>query len=216
MLQFLFFSIIFLIFVIILLLILPYHYILSFHYQEKLSYSFSFSVIFVKIIFEGNLNKQSLFFKLFNFKKEMQFNENKVGKFIQNKSSKIIKEKTKKCFNFDFSLINRENLNHIFGFVIRILKILKMNYLKLNLVFSFADPYYNGIFLAYYYTLKELFDYPNFKVRINWEKKIFEVDGSTGGKIIPAKIIFEILKFLFTIKSLKIFWKVYQSNSKGG
>lgn len=230
MLQFLFLFLIFLIFFIILLLALPYHYDLSFNLQDKLNYSFSFSVIFLKLFFEGDIKKQSLFFKIFSYKKEIKLEDNKITSFIENKSKKLIKEKiiqktaekkenqgkSKKKYKFDFSLINRENLNHIFRFIIEMIRILKMDYLKLSLVFSFDDPYYNGIFLAYYYTLKELFDYPDLKAEINWQEVVFEAKGSTGGKIIPLKIIWQLLKFIFSIKSLKIFWQLYQSNSKKG
>lgn len=231
-LQFLFLFLIFLIFSIILLLALPYHYDLSFNLQDRLNYSFSFSVIFLKLIFEGDIKKQSLFLKTFSYKKEIKLEDNKITSFIENKSKKLIKEKIeqktsekkesqgkskkKSNFKFDFSLINRENLNHIFSFVVEMIRILKIDYLKLNLVFSFDDPYYNGIFLAYYYTLKELFDYPDLKAEINWQEVVFEAEGSTGGKIIPLKIIWQLLQFIFSIKSLKIFWQLYQSNSKKG
>lgn len=241
MLQFLFLFIIFLIFFIILLLVLPYHYALSFNYQKKLNYSFSLSVIFVKVIFKGDKKNHSIFLEIFNLKKEFKMDDNnKVtnfiedkSKFIKNKSKKAIKEKIKQKteaakkekphkskkkskFKFDFSLINRENINHIFKFILEMINILKMDYLKLSFVFSFADPYYNGIFLAYYYTFKELFDYPDIKAKINWQEVVFEAEGSTGGKIIPLKIIWQLLKFIFSIKSLKIFWQLYQSNSKKG
>jgi hypothetical protein len=104
----------------------------------------------------------------------------------------------------------------LFKFILDIIKILKADYLKLNLLFSFEDPYYNGLFLAYYYTFKEVFDYPNIKVEVNWQEVIFEADGSIGGKIRPGEIIYHILKFIFSLKSLKIFWHLYQSNSKKG
>lgn len=154
-----------------------------------------------------------------------------MGKLIKKKSKKIVTEKIEKlssaeikkkepkdksAFNFDFKLINKDNLNHIFSFILQMLKILKMDYLKLYLCFSFDDPYYNGLFLAYYYTIKEFFDYPDLKAEVNWQEVIFEADGSAGGKIIPAQIIFHLFKFIFSIKSIKIFWRLYQLNSKKG
>lgn len=233
-LQFLFLFIIFLIFFISLLLILPYHYALSFEFKERLNYSFSFSVIFLKIFLKGQKTKQSLFIEIFNFKKELNLDDDdKITAFIKNKSKKLIKDKIdkktsaekkekpakseqKSKFKFDFSLINRENLTHIFKFIVEMIKFLKMDYFKLSLVFSFADPYYNGIFLAYYYTFKEIFAYPDIKAQINWQEVVFEAEASAGGKIIPLKIIWQLFKFIFSLKSLKIFWKLYQSNSKKG
>ncbi|RAK09329.1 hypothetical protein C8C77_10631 [Halanaerobium saccharolyticum] len=235
MLQFLFLFLIFVIFFIILLLVFPYHYAFNFEYKKHLKLSFSCSLLFVQLIFSADSERRSLFLKVLNFKKELNLEDNNLAKFIENKSKKVIKEKitnkiaknkkrkqeesrtqSKSNFNFDFRLINKKNLKHIFKFIVKLLKILKMDYLKLDIIFSFADPYYNGIFLAYYYTLKELFDYPDFKVRINWQEVMFEAEGSTGGKIIPLQIIVHFLKFIFSIRSLKIFWQVYKSNSKKG
>lgn len=233
MLQFLLLFIIFVIFFIILLLALPYHYVFNFEYRKHLKFHFRCSLLFVQLIFYADSGGKLLTLKVLNFKKALNLEDNNIAKFIKNKSKKVIKnkianktadnkkrkqEKSKKKskFKFDFSLINKNNLNHIFKFILKLIKILKMDYLKLDLVFSFADPYYNGIFLAYYYTLKELFDYPVFKARINWQEVMLEAEGSAGGKIIPLKIIIYFLKFIFSIRSLKIFWQLYKSNSKKG
>ncbi len=232
-LQFIFFLLIFIIFAIILVTALPYHYALSFDFDKVLKYRLAVSVLFLQLIFKGDLKSQLFFIKIFNFKKEFNLNkENKLTNFIEDKSKKLIKEKIidqnapddqkskkkqkdKSKFNFDFKLLKRENLNHIFKFIVEMIKILKMDYLKLRVLFSLGDPYYNGLFLAYYYTLKELFDYPDLKAEINWQEVVFEAEGSAGGKIVPLQIIYHILKFIFSIKSLKIFWQLYQSNKKG-
>jgi hypothetical protein len=234
-LKLLFLFLIFLIFLIIFLITLPYHYAFSFKFQEKLIYNFSVSLIFLKITFKADLKKQSLFLEIFNFKKEFKSDDhNQITKFIGSKSKKIIKDKIqkdktrnktekdkkekfrKKKFKIYFKLINKENLNHIFSFIIDLIKKLKMDYLKLNFVFSFADPYYNGLFLAYYYTFKELVDYPEIKAKISWQEVAFMAEGSAGGKIIPIIIIWQFLKFALSIKSLKIFWQLYQLNYKKG
>lgn len=232
--QILFLLIIFLIFSIILLLVLPYHYVLYLKYDNSLKYrlSFSFSLLFLQLVYKLDTGKNLLFIKIFNFKKQFKINDkNKIAGFIKNKSEKVINKKikqktsaeknvkqakSKNKFEFDYSLINRENLDHIFKFIIKMISFLKMDYLKLYLVFSFDDPYYNGIFLAYYYTFKDLFDFPDLKARINWQEPIFKAEGSTGARIIPIAIIWQLLKFIFSLRSLKIFWKLYQSNSKKG
>ncbi|MFW5979545.1 MAG: hypothetical protein ACOCQZ_02385 [Halanaerobium sp.] len=230
MLQFIFLFIFFLIFSTLLLLILPYTYTLSFNFQQKLEYSLLLKFLIFKFRFTGDQKKQSLFIDVLGFKKEFDLAENKFEKFIADKSSKIIEEKIKQVkskkdkkknkkksrFKFDFKLISRENLEHLFKFILQMLKSLKPDYLKLKVFFSFADPYYNGLFLAYYYTLKELISYPDFEAHISWQEVVIEARGAAGGKIIPAKIIFQILMFLLSIKSLKIFWQLYQSNSKKG
>lgn len=232
-LQFIFLFFIFIILCILLLLVLPYHYDLYFNYDSSLIYRFSFSLFCLHFIFEGDSDGQLYLIKFLNYQKRLITNNNTITGYIKDKSEKAIekkikqdnetakkeksdRQKKKSNFKFDFGLINRENLNHIFKFVVKMVKILKMDYLKLYLVFSFSDPYYNGIFLAYYYTFKELFDYPDLKVKINWQEVVFEAEASTGGKIIPLNIIWQLLKFIFSIKSLRIFWKLYQLNYKKG
>ena len=231
MLQLLFLLLIFLIFFLLLLLVIPYYYSFSFKYQQDFSCSINLSLIFLKLHFSWQGEDQSFVIEIFGFQKNLQLRETKVGSLIEEKSKKVInkkinelgskskkKEKSKKksAFNFDFKLINKENLNHIFRFIVELFKILKMDYLKLYIYFSFADPYYNGLFLAFYYTIKELFDYPDLKAEISWQEVVFEAEGSTGGKIIPAQIIFHLLKFVFSLKTIKILWRLYQSNSKKG
>ncbi|SIR04509.1 hypothetical protein [Halanaerobium kushneri] len=231
MIQILFLFIIFLIFFLLILLIIPYYYSFSFKYQQKFTYSLSLLLIFIKIKFSSTGKNQILLIEILNFKKRIKLNKNSKRKSTEkqarkfpgskikqavSKNDKVKKPKNKSSLNFDYKLINKENFSHLFKFILDIIKILKADYLKLNLLFSFEDPYYNGLFLAYYYTFKEVFDYPNIKVEVNWQEVIFEADGSIGGKIRPGEIIYHILKFIFSLKSLKIFWRLYQSNSKKG
>lgn len=233
MLQFIFFLLIFIIFAIILVIALPYHYELYFDFNKVLKYRLTISVIFLEMIFKADSESQLFLIKVFNFKKELNLkDDNKALNYIEKKSKNIFKEKikaktepeakkqsekskSKTKFKFNFKIISRENIKHLFKFIIDLLKILKMDYLKLELLFSLDDPYYNGLFLAYYYTLKELFDYPDLKAEINWQEVVFEAEGSAGGKIIPLQIIFHFLKFIISLKTLKIFWQIYQSKKKG-
>jgi len=232
-LQFIFILLIFIIFSIFLVSSLSYHYALYFKFDKNLRYKLAVSVIFLQLIFRADADGHLLLLKIFNFEKELNLNKkNKLINFIEAKSKKEIKKKiinktaaddeqskekskNRSKFSFDFKLINRENINHIFKFIVKMIKILKMDYLILKVAFSLGDPYYNGIFLAYYYSLKEIFDYPDLKAEIKWQEVVFEAEGSAGGKIIPLQIVYHFLKFVFSIKSLKIFWRLYQSNKKG-
>lgn len=234
MLELLFFLLIFIIFFIILTISLPYHYDLYFSFDEVFKYRLSISVLFLQLFLKNNSENQSLFIKVFNLKKEINIsNDNKAVNFIEKKSKKLIRKKIKNKteinndkkvvskkkrskFNFIFKLINQENLNQLFKFILDMIKILKIDYLKMKVVFSLADPYYNGLFLAYYYTFKQIFDYPDLSLEINWQEVVFKAKASAGGKIIPLQIFAHILRFIFSFKSLKIFWQLYQLNFKKG
>lgn len=234
-LQFLVLLLVILIFSIIALLSLSFHYQISFLYDQKLQYSFSGSVLFLTISAEKNAEATLLLLKILSFKKEFKLNNftveaNTVGNFIKNKTTDFIKEKFEKDevveeekikiekkkkkkskFNFPLRLINKENLTHLFKFLVELIRTLRPDYLKLNLLFSFADPYYNGLFLAYYYTFKSLFDYPELKAAINWQEVMFKGNGSLGGSIRPIIIIWQFLVFLFSAKTLRFLWQLYKS-----
>jgi hypothetical protein len=229
-LQFIFLLLIILIFSIFLLIALPYSYAFSFDYEQKLDFSFYFSVLIFKLDFKKIGNQKLLYLEILNFKKKFSLNklieENAVTNFMQQKSKNFIQNKFKKIsgendkeineekkskFSFPFRIISRENLSHIFQFIINLIKKLKPDYLKLDLLFSLADPYYNGLFLAYYYTLKSLLDYPDIKAEINWQEVMFKGKGAIGGKIIPLLIIWQFIAFIFSLKTLKILWQLYKS-----
>lgn len=227
-LQFLFFLLFFLIFFILLITALPYYYKLSLNYDQNIKLQFWLSILFLQVKIDILDEDNEFQIQIFNYQKifktkKISSEENKAAKFIQEKGKKFFenkfnkdnKEKTnedKKKFKFPFHIITRENLNHIFSLLIKIIKELKPDFLKLNLQFSFPDPYYNGLFLAYYYTFKELTNYPDLKAEINWQEVMFKVKTSLGGKIIPLKLFLILLNFIFSGKSFKIFWQIYKSN----
>jgi hypothetical protein len=232
-LQFIFLLLIILIFSIFLFIALPYRYALSFDYDQKLDLSVNFSVLIFKIDFKKIGNQKLLYLEILNFKKKFKLDklieENAVTDFMQQKSKNFIqnkfkkfsgkdkeekiknKDKKKSDFKFPFSLISKENLSHLFQFITNLIKRLKPDHLKLDLLFSLADPYYNGLFLAYYYTFKSLVDYPNIKAEINWQEVMFKGKGAIGGKIIPLLIIWQFIAFVFSLKTLKILWQLYKS-----
>ena len=232
MLQFLFFILIVPIFFILFLTALPYYYSFTLNYDQHLKLQFLISVLFLKVNFYIKEEKKELLLQIFNYKKTFKLNnlapeENKAAKFIQDKGKDFIKSKfennktdenkekketEKSKFKFPFQIIKRENINHIFAFLINLIKELKPDVFKLNLLFSFSDPYLNGIFLAYYYTFKQLTNYPDLKAEINWQEVMFKAESTIGGKIVPLKLVYILLNFIFSIKTLKIFWKIYKSN----
>jgi len=236
-LQLIFLLLIILIFFILAILALPYRYALSFDYDQKLDLNLYFSVLFFRLYLQKKADQKLIYFQILGYKKEFKLSklveENGAAEFIQQKSKKFIikkfkffsaedsseeeeesklkKEKKKGAALFPFRIINRENLSHFFQFIINLLKKLKPNYLKLDLLFSFGDPYYNGLFLAYYYTFKSLLDYPEITAEINWQEVVFKGKGAVGGRIIPLLIFWHFFAFIFSFKTLKILWMLYKS-----
>lgn len=219
--EILFTLLIILVFLILLFLIIPYHYKLAVNYNNKLLLNFSFSFLFLKLKLKVNPRNELLILKIFNFKKKFILADpsisNKSKSFIEKKSQEIIDysleedNQIKKKLKFFLEILNKENISHIFNFFKSLFKELKADIFKVNLLFSFADPYYNGLFLAYYFTFKELTGCKNLKAEIYWEGVIFKAKAHLKGKIIPLKILFICLKFIFSFKTFKILRQYYNS-----
>lgn len=234
MLHFIFFIIIFLILLIILIMIIPYHYFLKLSYKKEMYYQFNLSFLFVDIFLIKNKVQNFLSIKVFNLKKRVNLsllsksNKGKINKSltkvkkvgsekIKNTLSPSEDNKKKKLIKFKRTLkiFNRDNLKHLLNFLIQLFSDLKADKFKLNLLFSAADPYYNGLFLAFYYSAKEILDLKNFKAEICWEEVKLEAELEILGRIILAELFFDFLKFAFSFKTLKIFKEIYQYNKKG-
>lgn len=214
MLQILFLSLIFSILALFLILSLPYHYLLTFDYQQTIKLEFYFSVLFFKINFIIRDNRKEFYLRIFNFKLKLPL-KNYGFKIRAHSKKAAAKIKNNKSVPGFFSLINLfqlKNISHLLKFVKKIVKQLQPKSFKLNLLLSFSDPYYNGLLLAYYYPLKELFGWSEISLEINWQKPCFNADGEVGGRIFPIKIFFILLNFIFSRQSFKIFWLLYKSN----
>ena len=177
-----------------------------------------------------NPQKNYLFIKIFKFKKRInptllaKNNKEKINKSItkvKNAGSKKIKntfgssknnkkESLIKLKN-NLGIINQENLKHILNFLIQLFSKLRADKFKLELLFSTSDPYYNGLFLAFYYSIKEIFNFKNFRAEICWGEIKLETEIEIAGRIILSKLFFELLKFIFSFKTLKILRKIYKN-----
>lgn len=210
MLQLLFFFFIFLIFLIFLFIVLPYHYDFNFNYSQGLNLNCSLSVLFFKINLDISNFKNQFYLQIFNYKKKLSI-KNYSSEIKDHSKLVLYKLKTDKLI---LKLIDKEIIKHFFKFFKNIITEIKPNYFKLNILFSFSDPYYNGLVLAFYSAFKQFSKKSNLKIKINWQKVTFNADGKISGQIIPIKVLFIFLNFIFSLKTFKIFWRIYKSNNK--
>lgn len=214
MLQFLFLILFFLILALFSVLTLPYHYLLTFDYRQNLKLRLSFSVLFFKLNFDIRDYQKELYLKIFNFKIKLPL-KNYSFKIRAHSKAVVEKIKNNKSELDLFTLIDlmkSKNIRIILKFIQKIISHLKPEFFKLNLLLSFSDPYYNGLLLAYYYTLNELLRWQKITMTVNWQRPCFNADGKIGGRIVPIKIFFIFLNFIFSIQSLKILRQLYKSN----
>lgn len=205
-----------LIFLFLILISLSYSFQLKLEYKEKFHYEIVVNNFFLRINRSSNhTGKNKNYIKLFNYQHNIATRDKKKrGKEKQNKNGnnqekKIIK-KIRRVRSY-IKLLNRRNINHLFCFLLKIYRLIKPDDFCLNFFLSFDDPYYNGLLLAFYYSLKGYFpDFP-LKLTLNWQEEVIEGRGEAVGKIIPAVIIYHLLFFLFSTQTLKIIWQLYRN-----
>jgi len=212
-LAFIFWLLIFIILLILLVISLSYHYNFILNYEQNFSTEIYFGNKLINFKYIKKKNKQISYIKFLGYEKEIIKNKksSKKEEIIKKNVEKADKEKKKSKSSFPFKLINKTNIIHVFKFLFKIYKEIKPDSINIDLAIAFSDPYYNGLILANYYSLKGV--YPKFPVSITtyWDREVIEGRGEIKGKIKPIVILFLIFSFVFSFNTLKMFWQ-YRKN----
>ncbi len=237
MLQIFFSLIIIILAIIVIPLLLNYHYKCKFSYDNNYNINIFLSTSLYSFQFEryaeDNYINNKSYINFLGLKKEFikrkskeELKKEKDDKKLASKKEKGKEKKksskSKKKFiknikeNFsDFSsFINRENFEHIFSFVIDLLKELKPRGYNLFLAICFSDPYYNGLVLAYYYSIKSTFKLNDLEIEVSWDQPKFEVDSELMGELIPLNLLFLTFKFIFSPKSIRLIFSIIKNIKK--
>ncbi|MFW5987881.1 MAG: hypothetical protein ACOCQA_00410 [bacterium] len=215
MLEILFSIMIIFLMIIIAAVILNYNYQIEFKYENNFILFFLISTSFYSYKFtkysEGDCSIKKTKINFLGIKKEYikqiekdilnnKKNKQKIGSSKKKlKDIKDIKDK----FTTGVVLASKENLEHIFFFIIDLLKELKSDKFSLFLNLSFSDPYYNGLISAYYYSIKNIVELKNFEIEVDWWETKFKVNSIIKGEIIPFKILFLVFKFIFSLQTIR-------------
>jgi len=199
---------------------IPYKYLLYYSYTENLNFKMSISTFFFSFAYSKTGQKESTYIKVFSFKKEFEkksakkdSEENKIKAKIKEtvkEKAKKEKKKKKKKSGIPFSIIRYENIKHIFQLLIDLLKMILPKHLKLYFLIGLEEPHLNGWLIASYYSLKGIYPKLPITMDIDWEKETYKSNGELSGFIIPIQLIFRILIFIFSVKTIKILWKVFK------
>ena len=193
---------------------LSYNYNFILNYKNSLSTEFYFGNNLINFKYIKKKNKKISYIKFLGYEKEITKNKEikKKEEIIKEKIEKVDKEKKKSKSSFPFKLVNKTNIKHIFKFLFKLYKEIKPDSINIDLAIAFSDPYYNGLFLANYYSLKGI--YPKLPVSITtyWDREVIEGRGKIKGKIKPIVILYFIFSFVFSIKTLKMFWQYRKIN----
>lgn len=109
-----------------------------------------------------------------------------------------------------FEIINKDSLFHMGRFILSLLKIIKLDRYFCNLTVSTSEPYYDGIIMALYYS----FIYPllgsNIKLKPGKNNMVFKVKGEIAGSFIPGKILYRVIIFILSPRSIKLFYNLWK------
>jgi hypothetical protein len=197
---------------------IPYKYLLYYSYTENLYFKMSISTFFFSFAYSKEEQKESTYIKVFSFKKEFEKKsseketedkklKDKIKEKVKKKSKK---EKKKKKSGIPFSIIRYENIKHIFQLLIDLLKMIIPKHLRLYFLIGLEEPHLNGWLIASYYSLKGIYPKLPINIDIDWEKENYESNGELSGYIIPIQLVARILVFIFSVKTIKILWKVFK------
>jgi len=208
----------FIVFIALFLIIIPYNYILQFSYKDNLRYQIVVKTIIFSLVLEKKEGHEEKHFKIFGIKKELKDESEKIEKDnkksktkedIKNKvKEKVKKEAKKRKFDFPQNIISSENIFHVFRFIRDILKMLIPKQFKLYFLLGLDDPYQSGLILAYFHTLKGIHPKLPVNIDIDWQKEVYEAEGKISGYISPGQLLFRLLIFIFSTKTLKIGWEI--------
>ena len=196
-LTFIFMLLFFIIFIILFAISISCKYIISINYDNYFKLKIHIRTLFFNWEI---LNKDKK-----NDKKDSnEYNYKKVEKKIDKNN------KEKSSFKFLFKLITKENISHIFKFLFSLYKKIRTDKVDLHILINLDDPYYNGILLSTYYSIKGV--YPNLpiKININWQKEVNKAQGKIKGSFRPISLLYMIVIFVFSPRSLKILWQYYR------
>lgn len=196
------------IFILLFFIIFLILFVLSISCKYKISFNY-----------DNSYNKKILisnfFFTWEVLNSDKKKNKKKVDKYNYKKEkSKINENKEKSSSKIPFKLINKENINYIFKFLFNLYKEVKIEKINFDLLINLEDPYYNGILLSSYYSIKEFYPKLPIKINISWEKEVNKAQGIIEGSFRPISIIYTIVIFIFSPHSLKLLWKYYKFRKK--
>lgn len=186
----------------LILIFLPLYYEIRYEYINKLKYHARIGFIFLKTRVDHTANKRIISVYLFNlkiytFNNEKKKKEELVEKKTKDKDKSKTKTSTDKSSNYKEVLIFiKDNLSEIKDMIKGLYDIFKPKYLNIYFLLGTYDPYYNGLILALYYTLKGSKSHVPVEIDINWTKEVFNSYGKIEGSFFVARIIWKVFKFL--------------------
>ncbi len=200
---------------ILLLIFWPVSYKGRFSYEENFACEFKLETLFIRFCCRrdergGECRIKIMGFTFFRQKKEKEKSRPEDEKKLPGEDAGVdIFEKIKYLPEvFRGEIFSRGNLAHLKKHLIRLLSRLMPRTYRISLNVGCPKPHWNGLILSFYYA----FIYPRtgdkITCSIDWERELFVGRGEFEGCFSPAEIIFILLFFLFSRRTVKMIYHI--------
>ncbi len=194
-----------------LLLFLPLSYSLSAAYKEAPAYLVCLGSPLFRFVKErrGEEIKTRLVIMGYPLEKKLEKKRRPWGR--RKKKSREDRAKAKSRWLLQVrTLLTRENVNHVWRFVSKLLATVKPRHLMLKGRVGLDEPELNAWLLAVYYALKSLYAEIPLQWEPVWDDECVELEGAVEGRFIPVVLLFRLALFMASRKTIRILWEIYR------
>ncbi|SFM09627.1 hypothetical protein [Halanaerobium salsuginis] len=200
-------------------LFIPLKYKIKLDYNYKLAFLIKFSYLGINLIFKKSNQEKIWLLKFSKYSKKINlssfFNKNKISNKTKAKEGKLTKLKDLKFY------LDNDNFSQILAVLKKILKIIVPSHLKLKIDFSLGDPYYNALFIAGYYALKDIFSKkifndldPEIEINLNWQEVKLDFEFLMTGRIKLWLFCWQLITYLSSAQNRHFLNKLSQLKRK--
>ena len=185
------------IFLVILLLLFPLTYKMEAKYKghESLKFRFALKLHIIPLI------------RLVKDKDIYKINILGIPVKIPDDSEKDTEKKNHISIRLWKDFLSCETIQHIFDLIKGLASIFKPDTVKFDCHLGFEDPYYNGIFLAGYYSLKGNYSDLPLTLNVDWEREVLDLRGEVVGRFILLQVFWRIMFSGLSLKTVKLLLK---------
>lgn len=139
-------------------------------------------------------------------------NSQESAQLRDGRESKIEKEKhtdsKRKQAGWAFFKRNftRENIEYLMVFLKDIFSYFRPRSGELSCRIGLSDPCYNGMILGWYHGISSHYFSLPLSLDVVWEEEVIETHGRFSGRFIPAFVFWRIIRFLLSVRMMRIFW----------
>ncbi|UNC92912.1 hypothetical protein [Candidatus Contubernalis alkaliaceticus] len=141
--------------------------------------------------------------------KEKKPRKKKENKKQKEKESSSQKDSSK----FIKVFMKRSTLEHMLSLLWDLLGILKPEKLEIRGEIGLEEPHLLGWLLAFLWSFKSLCNIFRIELQPLWDREHYDLEVNLEGKMVPGAVLFRLLKFLFSKRTLEI-WRQWRKQKK--